>query len=312
MIILSIVICTWNRPRFLRGALEALVSQGEALSSVEIIVVDNCQNEETRAVVEACSQHNAILRYCTEGVQGVSHARNRGWKEALGEYVGYLDDDCRADGRWIATALKIIDEVHPGVFGGPYVAAVESSVPRWFRYGSHVPKDEPCFLGIGEWGVLSGGNLIIRRDLIEKAGGFNPAFGKRGRKVAFGGETELLKRLFEGYREERFFYCPDLIVHHWVDPRKTSIFYGIKSRLRSGWDHFSLKGEMPKETRLRLGIRLARTLVGAVSRAYWGGVCRDREKYPYYHNFLWEEVLPDMGKAGYLWAAIRGISGGRE
>jgi len=277
-------------------------------SEFEIVIVDNGSKDGTSKVIRDYKKKLMNLRHLQEPMTGLSHARNRGWREALGWYVGYVDDDCRVPREWVARAIKIIDELSPAAFGGPYYAFLESGYPRWFRYGDHVPKERSCFLGMEEWWALSGGNLFIRRDLLAQLGGFDPALGKRGSKVSFGEETELLKRLFYTFPEERYYYDKELIVYHRVDPTKTRLVYSIRARFAGGRDYFRVKGTRVEESPMKLGVRMAIVLIRVLWKALGGGIWRDRRRYPFYHNFLWEVVLPDVSKVGHMWASFKHMS----
>ena len=111
------------------------------------------------------------------GKQGLSHARNRGWKEAKGKYVGYIDDDAKAPPQWVSVAQKVIENMKPAAFGGGYRAYYDSPKPNWWKdeYRSHIPGKEARILEEDKY--LSGGNLFFRLSLLQKLGGFDPNFG---------------------------------------------------------------------------------------------------------------------------------------
>lgn len=304
-IVLSVVVCTLNRAGLLRGVLDGLANQQAPGLEYEVVVVDNGCVDGTSEVILEYENKLGNFRYVSEPTTGLSHARNKGWEEAQGLYVGYLDDDCRVPREWVAKVVKIIKELNPGAFGGPYYGFLESGSPGWFHYGDHVPKEQSCFLGREEWWALSGGNLVIRRDLLAQLGGFDPTLGKRGSRVSFGEETELLKRLFHMFPKERYYYERDLVVYHRVDPRKTRLLYTLRARFAGGRDYFRVKGTSAEENPLTLAARMAIALTCALGKALGGGIWRDRRRYPFYHNFLWEGVLPDVSKVGYMWASLK-------
>jgi len=82
---LSVIICTYNRAELLKNVLQDVCEQTLADSEFEVIVVDNHSTDQTRAVAESFSQRYPNIRYCFEAQQGLSHARNRGWREARGD-----------------------------------------------------------------------------------------------------------------------------------------------------------------------------------------------------------------------------------
>ena len=104
--LISVVVCTFNRADLLETSLEALDEQILESSEYEVIVVDNNSTDNTLNVVEELCNRLTSLRYCFEPNQGLSHARNRGWREAMGEYVAYIDDDCKVPGQWLTRGEK--------------------------------------------------------------------------------------------------------------------------------------------------------------------------------------------------------------
>jgi glycosyltransferase involved in cell wall biosynthesis len=170
---LSIVICTHNRVDFLRGAIQSILEQDYPVKDYELIVVDNNSSDSTRTVVEEFTSQHAHVRYILETNIGLSNARNRGWQEARGEYVGYVDDDCKAPPEWLVVARDVINQIAPAAFGGPYFAFYNTLKPRWYRdeYGAMDLGAQAHVLDPNEY--MSGGNLFFRRAVLEVLGGFD-------------------------------------------------------------------------------------------------------------------------------------------
>lgn len=88
----SAVIPTYNRPEFLRGAIESVLAQRHV--DVECVVVDDGSDTDyTEEVVEEYPETVRCLVHRTN--RGLSAARNTGIEAADGEYVAFLDDDDR-------------------------------------------------------------------------------------------------------------------------------------------------------------------------------------------------------------------------
>ena len=120
-VIFSVIICTYNRVGLLSGALESIGHQKFDNKKFEIIVVDNNSTDYSKSLVESFIKKYPNTRYIIEPHQGLSFARNRGWMEARGEYVAYIDDDARAEKNWLEVALMCFKEIQPEpkVVGGP-------------------------------------------------------------------------------------------------------------------------------------------------------------------------------------------------
>ena len=113
--------------------LETACAQTLTASEYEVIIVDNASTDNTRSLVESFSQRYTHVRYILEERLGASHARNRGWRDAKGQYIAFTDDDCRLPQDWLAKAKKIVIERSLDIFGGPYYSCFETTKPRWFR-----------------------------------------------------------------------------------------------------------------------------------------------------------------------------------
>ena len=92
--LVSVVLPTYDRPEFLRGAVESVTAQ--TYGNVELIVVDDCS--PTPAVESLDGKFGSsldlrVLRH--EENEGANVARNNGIRAAEGEYVAFLDDDDR-------------------------------------------------------------------------------------------------------------------------------------------------------------------------------------------------------------------------
>lgn len=93
--LISIVIPAYNESENIVRSLLSLCANRTA-KSVEIIVVDNNSSDDTQSLVEACG-----VRCITEGMQGITHARNAGLKAAQGDYVLNADADAVYPEDWI-------------------------------------------------------------------------------------------------------------------------------------------------------------------------------------------------------------------
>lgn len=84
----SVIIPTYNREQYLSDAIDSVIEQ--TFSDYEIIVVDDGSTDNTKEVLR---KYNGKIRYFFQKNNGPSAARNMGLKQALGEYVAFLDSD---------------------------------------------------------------------------------------------------------------------------------------------------------------------------------------------------------------------------
>jgi len=233
-IVISVIVCTYNRVKLLRDCLQSLVEQTLDKSLYEVIVVDNNSPKTTNGLAEEFVRNQANFRVVVEKKQGLSHARNRGYKEAKGEYVAYIDDDAKATHNWVEEIHSFICR-HPEiqVFGGPYCGFSLVDIPAWFPpgYGTMSLGEIERPLSETEW--IHGTNMVYKRSLLNELGGFNVNIGMSGEQLSYGEETNLLIRIRE--RKLPIYYCPKIVVDHVIMPYKLSLAWLIKSNYTNGY-----------------------------------------------------------------------------
>ena len=88
MPLVTVIIPTYNRVRYLREAIDSVLSQD--FRDFELIVVDDGSTDATSDLMDAYSSR---LRYIFQEHHGVSAARNTGIAHARGSLVAFLDSD---------------------------------------------------------------------------------------------------------------------------------------------------------------------------------------------------------------------------
>jgi glycosyltransferase involved in cell wall biosynthesis len=209
-------------------------------------VVDNNSKDNTFHLVSTYLAAHENVRYVTESKQGLSHARNRGCDEARGKYLAYLDDDAKAPQGYLSEILKLIDEHSPDILGGPIYPYYTSKKAWWFTddYEIREYASQSGFIKICR---ASGGNFVIRKDLLVELGMFDPDFGMVGGKIGLGEERVL----FDSYRDSRqkdqlkFYYSMEAYVEHHVPSYKMTITYMLKRYYTSGRTAAIIKNKDP-------------------------------------------------------------------
>ncbi|OQX85235.1 MAG: hypothetical protein B6D55_07685 [Candidatus Omnitrophica bacterium 4484_70.2] len=98
----SVIIPTYNREKYLPEAINSVLNQ--TYKDFEIIIVDDGSRDNTKEVVESFMKKypHIPIRYFYQENKGPAAARNRGIKEAKGEYIAFLD----SDDIWLPEMLK--------------------------------------------------------------------------------------------------------------------------------------------------------------------------------------------------------------
>lgn len=228
---LSIIVSTYNRCDRLPGALQNLLGQVGAGLRYEVIVVDNNSTDQTRAVIEGfAAKSGGRLRYVFEGQQGVSFGRNAGVAQARGSLIAFTDDDMRMPEDWAAKLKRAFDE-HPQIdcVGGKVLPRWLALPPAWLtpRHWSPIALLDygpaPLVVDWQRQQTLITANFAIRRDALERIGGFSPLAQRVTNDVCSAEDHELLLRLWRA--GGRGLYLPDLIGWAEVPPKRLTKDY---------------------------------------------------------------------------------------
>jgi glucosyl-dolichyl phosphate glucuronosyltransferase len=309
--LISVVICTYNRVDTFVGALKTICNQTLDASFYEVIVVDNNSSDNTAHVAKDFCEQFSTVRYCLESKQGLSHARNRGWREAKGEYVAYIDDDCKVPEHWLIVAKDIIERFSPGVFGGPAYAFYNRPKPRWFKdsYGSHEPFKEARILKNEECIKIFGMNMCFCRALLETIGGFDIRLGMCGEKIAYCEETALILHISNTMTDELIYYDPRLYVYHLVREKKMTVRWFVRTWFARG-QYSNYCSDLPQSNRrlqlVKRTVHQLRIIAVHLARATFR---RNRMRYPYSQNYLYECTYRHLFKLGKLYGQYQHMRG---
>ena len=218
--IVSIVIPHWNNVDILSECLESISATD--FDSVETIVVDNASTDNS--VVSVRSNYPNVKLIENEKNYGYAGGCNIGAEAASGDYLIFLNNDTVQDKDWISNLIKTINS-------NDKIAAVQPKILNYYNRnifdyaggsGGHMDiycfpfargrifsfqeNDEGQYNNKEKCFWSSGTCFMVRRELFQKAGGFDDSF------FAHMEEIDLCWRLyamgFEVWVE------PDSVVYH--------------------------------------------------------------------------------------------------
>jgi glycosyltransferase involved in cell wall biosynthesis len=166
----SIIMPVYNRLDLARTAIESVSGQSDR--DFEYIVVDDGSEESVRKELRALSSEYGFTLICQENA-GPGAARNRGVREARGEYLVFLDSDDSLYPWALETYREIVRECdRPSLIGARFFPIdfeappdVQREAVKFDRY----PDFLACSRGESFLGAC---NQIVRKDIFDKAGGF--------------------------------------------------------------------------------------------------------------------------------------------
>lgn len=240
MIRLSLVIATYNRAEQLMTTLRSVAEQSHPATEWECVVVDNNSKDDTHHRVEIfCAEHPALqLRYLFEERQGLSYARNAGIAASHGEVVAFIDDDERIVEDFVGAYVDFFAE-HPEAMaaGGKIVAEYPTGRPTWMSRYTEQPIANPMDFGdkvrcFPSGRIPGGGNMAMRRILLDEVGAFNTSLGRTGKRLIGGEESELFERIADkGYE---WYYVPRAVMYHIIPAEKLTKEYFERLALNTG------------------------------------------------------------------------------
>lgn len=230
-LMLSLIVCTYNRDKYLYGALKCIAENGFPTDGYEIVLVNNMSTDSTEAECDRFAKDypGVHFRYFVETNQGLSFARNRGIKESRGDVLVFLDDDSYIQTGYLSNLQRRLSE-HEEVdaFGGKINPVFESGEPpkwlsKWnYSWVSAIDMgDKVCQFGAKSFPI--GANMGIRKDFLEKVGEFNTRLGRSKKNLMGGEEKDLFDRIRQ--RGGIIFYFPDVVVQHVIPPSRTTQDY---------------------------------------------------------------------------------------
>ena len=224
---ISVIICTYNRARYIYNVLESIARGTMRPDGYEIVLVDNNCTDNTRTEVERfCKAYPEVsLRYCVETSQGLSNARNCGIRESKGDILVYVDDDATVNPEYLETyATWFASHPKTDAAGGPIIPHYETGIePRWmtyfikclltgYLYFGNKPKPFPGNKYPG------GGNAAYRSCVFQKVGLYNVELGRNGDSLGGGEEKDIFDKMKR--QGMQFTYLPGAILYHSIPAYK--------------------------------------------------------------------------------------------
>lgn len=228
----SVVIPTFNRAGELRGTLDNLAKL-RSDSAWEVIVVDNNSTDDTRRVVgDAAPAFPVELVYLFEAEQGRSAAMNAGIAQARGRIIVTTDDDVRVEPDWLDRAGAALETLDCDYVGGKVLPLWGAPRPAWIP--EHGGKqwavialldygDEPIPFFSRAHRAPLGVNMAFRREVFERAGGWDNSVGRR-KGTLLGQEVRewMYRARAAGLRG---FYAPTMTVRHVIQRDRLNKHY---------------------------------------------------------------------------------------
>lgn len=177
-VVASVVVPTYGRPRQLSDCLEALAAQ-TFREPWEVVVVDDGSPEPVGGVPVALAGRFPIRAIRQENA-GPAAARNRGVREARGEFIAFTDDDCLPEPGWLGQLVEAARARPGALVGGTSVNGLTRDL---FASTSQLIIDlvyEHFNADPEEAYFLTSNNMLCSREQFLTLGGFDTGFPRAG------------------------------------------------------------------------------------------------------------------------------------
>ena len=183
----SVVIPTHNRSSLIKQAIDSVLNQTDPPR--EVLVVDDGSNDDTQ---KQLATYGDRIRAIYQPRGGVAAARNQAFQVAVGEWIGFLDDD----DVWLPTKLErqmalVQQKPELGlVHSGDYAVDDNLTIlyPRTISPESRGDVFERLLMG----NFIFQSCVMIRRDVLEEVGYMDPS-------LRFAPDWDLWLKITAGY-----------------------------------------------------------------------------------------------------------------
>jgi hypothetical protein len=171
--IVSVVMSVFNGERFLREAIDSILSQ--TFRDFEFIVINDGSTDGTASILESYAKSDARVRVYYQESKGLIESLNRGCSLAQGKYIARMDaDDIAVKDRLMCQVTFMEEHPEVGVLGGAveYVDATGKLLLT-----SYLPSEDSDIRSVLLCDVpFAHPTVLIRKEIFRSVGGYRRAF----------------------------------------------------------------------------------------------------------------------------------------
>src|SRR4030042_4830816 len=195
----SFIIPAFNEEEFISNCVKSIKNQEG--DDFEIIVVDNGSSDKTAEIAK-----NLGVALVSEEKKGISNARNFGVMKAKGEFLCFVDADGTLSNNWLSEAREIISKNNVKALVGLNIF-VNNNLFKKFYYNIYTFF---AYIALILHNIifrklfLPGNNLVIKRSVFLKLGGFEPYIA----------EDLFLSRKFWKLKNKKSVFNPKMVIFY--------------------------------------------------------------------------------------------------
>ncbi|NCD41220.1 MAG: glycosyltransferase [Bacteroidia bacterium] len=182
---------------------------------IETVLVDNGSHDDTALIAGRLG----YIRVVSQMKGTIAACRNRGFDEASGDLIAYVDADCELGVDWMEPVVEVLEDKSLGIVGWPVVPPTPMTwVQRawhahWTNKRGHITS---ALSGERSMTLITTANMTMTRAAMEQVGGFDAS-------LRSGEDMNFLLRAF--HLHIPLMAQPSLHVVHHGEPRSLRAFY---------------------------------------------------------------------------------------
>jgi len=170
-VLVSVIIPTYNCAHLIESALNSVLAQTYA--EFEIVVIDDGSTDHTKTVLE---KFDGSCRYLYQPHSGPSVARNAGIRHSAGELIAFLDaDDAWRPDKLASQVARFNHNPKIGLLESGYYICNAQLKPLRYHPSARL-RGRVYESMLTTYNAPNSSTVIVKRQLLEQAGGFDPSF----------------------------------------------------------------------------------------------------------------------------------------
>ncbi|MFX1521793.1 MAG: glycosyltransferase, partial [Promethearchaeota archaeon] len=214
MVLVSVVMLSYNQDMFLPESIESVLNQ--TFTDFELLIIDDCSQDSSKEIIDKYMRRDKRIRaFFHEKNMGIAKTVNQGFLEAKGKFVALI----ASDDIWVETKLEkqlsiLSDDDSLVVWSEGNIVDKEGTVVAKsfteMHFSQNRKKSGYLFEELLHGNFILGSSLILRRDYLKK--------------IRFSEELEYysdFKFFIDLSRAYSFYYIPEPLVKYRIHGRNT-------------------------------------------------------------------------------------------
>lgn len=88
---LSVIVSVYNTEKYVEKCIDAILNQ--TYENIELLIIEDGSSDNSLNILKKYKNNNKVKLLVNKENKGLSYSRNRGMKEASGQYIGFIDSD---------------------------------------------------------------------------------------------------------------------------------------------------------------------------------------------------------------------------